>query len=110
VTHVKAALVQQEVIIFTIGFLVKFKRSFRAPREPWALWLGEAMVAILDFLSPPKTSYISQIYQNLLGIWSTLAKQHFPCCPSYLFILHMQQLRHGHSCCSVQIKSDLGTV
>jgi hypothetical protein len=46
----------------TIGFLVKFKRIFGAPKAPRALqtpWLGEAMVAILDFLSPQKLQIFS---------------------------------------------------
>jgi hypothetical protein len=42
----------------------------------------------LGFPEPSKTSYIfSQISQNLFDMWPLLAKQHFPCCPSYLFIL-----------------------
>ena len=61
-THVKAALVQQEVIIFTIGFLVKFKRSFRAPREPWALWLGEAIVGAQQY------AYDMSICHNDYGV------------------------------------------
>ncbi len=33
VANVQAVLVPQEAIIFTIGFLVKFKRSFKALRS-----------------------------------------------------------------------------
>jgi hypothetical protein len=61
----------------------------------------EAMVAILDFLSPSKLHIFSQISQNLFDIWPMLAKQHFPCCPSYLFNT-MQQSWHG---LAVQYKS-----
>jgi hypothetical protein len=62
VAHVQAVLVLQGAIILTIGFLVKFKRIFGAPKAPRALqtpWLGEAMVAILDFLSPQKLQIFS---------------------------------------------------
>jgi hypothetical protein len=62
VAHVQAVLVTKDTVILTIGFLVKFKRSFRALKAPRALqtpWLGEAMVAILDFLSPQKLHFFS---------------------------------------------------
>ncbi len=69
VAHVQAFLVQQDAIILTIDFLVKFKRSFRAPERRR---LGEAMVTILDFLSPPKLHIFSQIFTNLFDIRLTL--------------------------------------
>jgi hypothetical protein len=69
VTHVQAILVPQDAIVLTIGFLVKFKRSFRAPRMPE---LGEAMVAILDFLSPQNIflNYVSKATFSLLPLLS----------------------------------------
>ena len=67
-------------------------------------WLGEAMVAILDILSPPN--------QNLFDIWPVLAKHHFPCSPlqsfSY-FGLGAIVAWPGHSPCSLKNKSDRGT-
>jgi hypothetical protein len=81
VAHVKAVLVPQEAIILTIDCLVKFKRSFRAPERRR---LGEAMVTIFDFLSPPKLNIFSQIFTNLFDIRLTLTKE-ILFCLSYLF-------------------------
>jgi hypothetical protein len=46
------------------------------------------MVAILDFLNPPKLNIFSQISQTLFDIWPLLAKQHFPCCPPFIFFYY----------------------
>ncbi len=104
VAHILAVLVPQDAIILTIIFLVKFKRSVRAPRTLRMPELGEAMVAILDSPSPQKLNIFSWFFQNLLDIWPVLSKQHFPCCPSYLFHT-MQQPWQGHYRCTVQIKA-----
>ncbi len=77
----------------------------KKPRTRQPPRLGEA-IAILDASNLSKLHLFFLILSELTvhNFWSFLLRQFLPCVLSYLFHIS-QQLRHGHSRCSVENKA-----